>query len=492
MRYEKSNQWVKHIDFVIIDLLCMEISLFMAYILRFGRIFFTEYSENYGRLALITAVLMICYIFFAEPYSGILRRGYLRELKAVIIDNAGLIIILLIYLFAIHSTEIYSRLLLGFFIGINIVITYFCHVFWKRRIRRRTKAPDKGQALLLAVYPNDAKKCVDRLLKNPYGVVKLCGIVLLNDAPVAEKLSPEQADTVLQYSCEAFESQKGMSIGGIPVVGCEDDLLTYCKLNVVDDILFYNAMLCLKKYQDILLNMGIRVHYNMVNLEDNYLQYQVNTLNGIMALSTSITPQATWQKAVKRAADIAGGVVGCLFTGLIALVVAPIIKHQAPGPVFFSQIRIGRNGRRFKIYKFRSMYADAEERKKELIAQNKMKGFMFKMDNDPRIFPFGNFLRKTSLDEFPQFFNVLKGDMSLCGTRPPTLDEYIQYAPHHKSRLAMKPGITGLWQVSGRNEITDFEEVVRLDNEYIRNWSLSLDLKILFKTILVVFKRKGM
>ena len=125
------------------------------------------------------------------------------------------------------------------------------------------------------------------------------------------------------------------------------------------------------------------------------------------------------------------------------------------------------------------------------MAQNKMKGFMFKIDDDPRIFPFGKFLRNSSLDEFPQFFNVLKGDMSLCGTRPPTLDEYVQYEPHHKSRLAMRPGITGLWQVSGRSEITDFEEVVRLDNEYIRNWSLSLDIKILLKTVFVVFCRKG-
>ena len=122
---------------------------------------------------------------------------------------------------------------------------------------------------------------------------------------------------------------------------------------------------------------------------------------------------------------------------------------------------------------------------------NKMNGLMFKMDNDPRITPIGRFIRKTSIDEFPQFFNILKGDMSLVGTRPPTVDEYEQYDFHHKSRLAMKPGLTGMWQVSGRSEITDFEEIVRLDNEYIRNFSLSNDLKIMFKTVAVVFARKG-
>ncbi len=128
---------------------------------------------------------------------------------------------------------------------------------------------------------------------------------------------------------------------------------------------------------------------------------------------------------------------------------------------------------------------------KKLMAQNQMQGLMFKMDNDPRIFPIGKFIRKTSIDEFPQFWNIFKGDMSLVGTRPPTLDEYKQYDPHHLSRLAIKPGLTGMWQTSGRSEITDFEEIVRLDNEYIRNFSLALDIKLLFKTFVTVLGMKG-
>ena len=136
---------------------------------------------------------------------------------------------------------------------------------------------------------------------------------------------------------------------------------------------------------------------------------------------------------------------------------------------------------------------DAEERKKELMKQNKVKdGMMFKMDHDPRIIKgVGNFIRKTSIDEFPQFFNVLKGDMSLVGTRPPTVDEFRQYEGYHKRRLSMKPGMTGMWQVSGRSDIEDFEEVVKLDLEYIDNWSIGLDFKILFKTIAVVFHHGG-
>lgn len=173
------------------------------------------------------------------------------------------------------------------------------------------------------------------------------------------------------------------------------------------------------------------------------------------------------------------------------IIFGPIIYIQSPGPIFFSQERIGRNGRRFKIYKFRSMYPDAEERKKELMAQNKMQGLMFKMDNDPRIIPIGHFMRKTSLDEFPQFLNVLKGDMSLVGTRPPTVDEYEQYEMHHKARLAVKPGLTGMWQISGRSDIVDFEEVVRLDTKYISEWNIGLDIKILLQTVKTVLKREG-
>ena len=135
--------------------------------------------------------------------------------------------------------------------------------------------------------------------------------------------------------------------------------------------------------------------------------------------------------------DIIGGVVGVIFTGILTVILGPIIYIQSPGPIFFSQKRVGRNGRIFKIYKFRSMYPDAEERKKELLKENKMQGLMFKMDNDPRIIPIGKFIRKTSLDEFPQFFNVLKGDMSLVGTRPPTVDEYEQYERHHMVRLCL-------------------------------------------------------
>ena len=216
-------------------------------------------------------------------------------------------------------------------------------------------------------------------------------------------------------------------------------------------------------------------------------------IEGYTVISSSINMASQKQVFVKRLMDIAGGVVGMIGTVLITIVIGPMIYIKSPGPIFFSQTRVGKNGRKFKIYKFRSMYMDAEELKKELMAQNNIKdGMMFKMDNDPRIIKgIGNFIRDFSLDEFPQFWNVLKGDMSLVGTRPPTVDEWEKYDLHHRARLAIKPGITGMWQISGRSDITDFEEVVRLDTEYIKNWDLGLDIKILLKTLLVVIGKDG-
>ena len=189
--------------------------------------------------------------------------------------------------------------------------------------------------------------------------------------------------------------------------------------------------------------------------------------------------------------DIAGGLAGVVILAVLTIFIAPAIRLESKGPVFYAQTRVGKNGRRFKIYKFRSMYQDADERKKELMKQNELDGPMFKMENDPRITRVGKVLRRTSLDEFPQFINVLKGDMSLVGTRPPTEDEFEQYEAKHKARLSMTPGLTGLWQVSGRSNIRDFEEVVNLDMQYIDEWSIGKDIRILLKTVLVVLTNKG-
>jgi lipopolysaccharide/colanic/teichoic acid biosynthesis glycosyltransferase len=244
------------------------------------------------------------------------------------------------------------------------------------------------------------------------------------------------------------------------------------------------------------LIMGLVVHQSLGIMADESGKKQViDRIGKYTVLSNAINISSTGQLFVKRTMDIIGGIVGTIFTGILFLFVAPAIYIKSPGPIFFKQTRIGQNGKKFKLYKFRSMYMDAEERKAELMKQNKIQdGMMFKIENDPRIIGgengkgIGNFIRKHSIDEFPQFINVLKGDMSLVGTRPPTEDEWVKYDLHHRKRMAIKPGITGMWQTSGRSDIIDFEEVVKLDAKYITNWSIGLDIKLILKTFFMIFK----
>jgi lipopolysaccharide/colanic/teichoic acid biosynthesis glycosyltransferase len=191
----------------------------------------------------------------------------------------------------------------------------------------------------------------------------------------------------------------------------------------------------------------------------------------------------------KRLIDLVGASIGLLLTGLIALPVAIAMSIHAPGPLFYSQIRCGYLGRPFRIWKFRSMVVGAD-RLKHLV-KNEANGHIFKNKSDPRITLVGAFLRRTSLDEFPQFWNVLRGEMSLVGTRPPTPDEVEKYEPHHWERLRVKPGITGEWQVRGRSSVKDFEEIVRLDLGYQEKWSVGYDLYLIWQTIQVVLKRQG-
>jgi lipopolysaccharide/colanic/teichoic acid biosynthesis glycosyltransferase len=275
--------------------------------------------------------------------------------------------------------------------------------------------------------------------------------------------------------------------------------------NWVDEVLIVpSAGDSYEELMDAFNEMGIAVHTAIMQSLGSGRKQQIERIGNFMVVTTGITFVSPLQLMAKRAIDIAGSLVGCVITLAVCLVFGPVIYMKSPGPILFTQTRVGRNGRKFRMYKLRTMYMDAEERKSELMKENRVKdGMMFKLDYDPRIIGnekmpdgsikkgIGSFLRETSLDEFPQMINVLKGDMSLVGTRPPTVDEWERYAPRHRARLAVKPGITGLWQVSGRSNITDFEEVVKLDTRYINEWSLGLDMKIMVKTILVLLFRDG-
>lgn len=217
-------------------------------------------------------------------------------------------------------------------------------------------------------------------------------------------------------------------------------------------------------------------------------QWSMYQSKGNTAIIPNTTHRSTHSKT-KRLIDVCGSIVGLVVTALLFLPIAIAIKLNSPGPIFFTQIRCGLNGKLFKIWKFRSMFIDAD--KKKHLVQNKAKGHIFKNEKDPRVTSIGRFLRTSSLDEFPQFWNVLMGDMSLVGTRPPTPDEVKKYNERHLKRLLVKPGLTGEWQVKGRSKIKNFDDVVSMDLDYQTKWSIFYDLFLIFKTIEVVFKRDG-
>ncbi len=210
---------------------------------------------------------------------------------------------------------------------------------------------------------------------------------------------------------------------------------------------------------------------------------------GLMSRSEALTVHVSVSSKLKRSIDILGACVGLLITGILLIPIAIAIQIDNPGAIFYSQTRCGIQGRQFRIWKFRSMVTNAENLKH--LVKNEATGNIFKSKDDPRVTRVGKFLRRTSLDELPQFWNVLCGEMSLVGTRPPTIDEVAQYQAHHWKRLMVKPGITGEWQAGGRSNVKDFEDIVAMDVQYQRKWSVAYDLKLIFKTIWVVLNKNG-
>lgn len=278
------------------------------------------------------------------------------------------------------------------------------------------------------------------------------------------------------------------------ICGKIDQLPQILRENMIDEVIFAltgDRKIDLSKYLGICHQVGITARILPALWQPGQQTIQMETCQGVPFLTLKGGSINATGLLYKRLLDLAGGTVGAILFCLMYPVVGLMIKLDSPGPVIFKQQRMGQNGRIFNLLKFRTMCSDAEEKKKGLALDNQMDGAMFKLENDPRVTRVGRFLRKTSLDEFPQFLNVLRGRMSLVGTRPPTLDEVAQYQPQHLKRISAKPGLTGMWQVSGRNKINSFEEVVRLDCKYLDGWHFSTDLKILVKTVFTVLSRKG-
>ncbi|MDO4169335.1 MAG: sugar transferase [Lachnospiraceae bacterium] len=470
--YRKTNsRWLKHWDFILLDVIMLQISYICAYVLRNG--WNNPYSTTvYLSAAIFLILISICASFFFESYRGILRRDCWLELRAVIQHVFFISVSNIVYLFMIKASSEYSRIFMIYYPVISILLLYTGRLTLKIWLKSHKGSTFEKRAIMIVTIENDYANIVESFRGNPYSEFHVMGIGILD----------EQETQIKSYQ-------------DIPFIMGEENIIEFLRSSWVDEILFSvpRKYIISKQILEKCSLMGITIHIELSNISTELPNQMIEKIEGRTVLSSSMKMSTSRQLFLKRMLDIIGGVVGVMITIILMLIVGPIIYIKSPGPIFFTQIRVGKNGRKFKMYKFRSMYMDAEERKQQLRNENKMSdGMMFKMENDPRIIRgIGNFIRKTSIDEFPQFWNVLKGDMSLVGTRPPTLDEWEQYDLRHRARLAIKPGITGLWQISGRSDITNFEEVVKLDTKYIKEWDLGVDIKIILKTVGVVLRQEG-
>lgn len=469
--YQKRKSLEKFL-LLLIDIIAIWISSGLAFGLRYG-FFYGRFShiDQIWQISLIT-LLYVLLNFFTDINYHFFRRGYFEELVSVISSQSVFTILWILILFLLHRTGDLSRLVFGYFIVANSILTFIFRVLFKQYMTRIYKTSKYSSRLLLVSTSSQ----VDTVLGNLLGYNEwnriLVGVVLTD------------------------KSQIGEAICGLPVVADRTSLLDYVVHHNVDEVFINDNNIMhepvLKEWISELENMGVIVDLNIdiFNIPSSGKKV-LNRVGKYAVVTFARNIFSNRQILAKRMLDIFGSLIGMIILGIATVFIAPAIKLDSPGPVFFGQTRVGKNGRKFTFYKFRSMYQDAEQRKKELMKKNEIKGLMFKMEDDPRITRVGKFLRNTSIDELPQFWNVLRGDMSLVGTRPPTVDEFERYEAKHKCRLSMTPGLTGLWQISGRSDIKDFDEVVKLDMQYIDNWSILQDIKILILTVWVVLTGKG-
>lgn len=454
----------RYVKLLFVDIICLLLSLIAAYYIRHGS--FSLFNiQIYRDILFVCAVIDVVLFFLMDPYDDFYIRGYFSEFNKTLLYDLMSLLLVLAYLFIVKAGNDFSRITLFLTYILYFISSYLLRIIIKKSIRSRTivGVNEGNQSLLIITKRSQAKETIDKFVKNNYYNHFIAGLC------------------VIDKKDEEYPEYKLIDKG---------EILDYVAKHWIDDILISCDIKQVPK--DIIEGLsltGIPIHIKINELAN--LSGKIQIIDQFASFNTITAVNRTYNSFelfLKRAMDIVGGLIGCFVTLILIIIIGPIMYLKSPGPIIYVSDRVGKNGKVFKFYKFRSMVTNADELKKELEDNNRVKdGMMFKIENDPRIIPgIGTFIRKTSLDEFPQFFNVLKGDMSLVGTRPPTVDEWQKYSPYYRSRLSIKPGITGLWQVSGRSEITDFNEVVKLDNEYINNWSIALDIKIILKTVLVV------
>lgn len=467
----KKSKVVETYSLIFIDLVAVILAFCISYVIRYG-LGNGNYMDIYYLAGALLLVVSTLYGTMSNYNRDYFRRGYFVEFVAILKYDIVLLLSLTTFVF-ITQEKRFSRLVFLYFGILVFFITYILHIVFKKYMLSVYRNSDNSDKVLVVTESFLAKE-------------------LLEDM----KGSRSWNYVVTSLAFEDYEMKPGQDekIENIPVIAGRKDLFDMVTTIPLDVAFVYLPNTDVREVKEIIEKfetMGLVVHYNVERKELNLEGKMAGKFAGFTVMTFSLKYLDYRRVLIKRAIDIVGSIIGLFITAVLTPFIALAIKLESRGPVFFKQERVGKNGRRFILYKFRSMYADADSKKQELMDQNEMDGLMFKMKDDPRVTKVGKFIRKTSLDELPQFYNVFKGDMSLVGTRPPTVDEFEKYDVYYRRRLSITPGLTGMWQVSGRSDIDDFDEVVKLDLEYIENWSLGLDIKILFQTIFVVLFRRG-
>lgn len=444
---------------MISDCLMMVLSFLVATV--FARISFSESLQLYAPICIIFMLIFMMANKDARTYNittfFYVDRTFNNVTKSFLTSAVPTAMIILVYV-SRHTADPY-------FYGAYVVLSYLSllgSAFFMRFVATHSKI---NAPRILLVGDIDRLEKFKQYLFKSNTIVQLIGYVSLEETEDKRYLGcvNQLEQILLDYNISQV-------------------YIMHRKTDVVD----------IQEYIDICLEMGVSIRVIMSLYKAHGAQRYVSSVGTYPVITYHKVCLNQSSKAAKRVIDIFGSLVGIIVFSPIMLLTAIAIKLDSKGPVIFKQKRAGLNGRPFMMYKFRSMCVNAEELKEKLQAQNKMKdGMMFKIEDDPRITRVGKFIRKTSIDELPQFFNVLLGDMSLVGTRPPTMDEVAKYERNHWRRMSIKPGITGLWQASGRSQITDFDKIVELDTEYIDKWSIWFDFWIMLKTVFALLKRKG-
>ena len=462
---------------ILADLVVMAGSFILAYFLRANIYFFYRLDLFPSRVVMGTIhpldkylwlLLIILPVWYALLSSQGLYDSFRTKRLAVtvwIIVKTGFLATLITgtLIFVFKLTYV-SRIFMFLFSGIAVCLLSIEKAMLIQSFKHARPGEDSYKHLLVVGTGKRAENFVQMVKQHAEWGIKIVGII------------DDEADKI------------GKEISNIKVIGLLKDIPNILHEKIIDEVLFIVPRSWLSRIEQSILSCereGIKVSVAVDLFNFNIGKLQATDLGGIPLMRLETTPGSPWELFIKRSLDIIVSLVGLVILAPLLILIAVVIKLNSPGPLFFKQERNGMNGRKFTLLKFRSMVVGAEKMQEELLALNEMDGPVFKIKDDPRLTKIGKFMRKTSLDELPQLINVLKGDMSLVGPRPPIPGEVTNYETWQRRRLSLRPGITCFWQISGRNEI-DFERWMKLDLEYIDNWSLWLDFKILLKTIPVV------